>query len=807
MRKAILSVLKYAWIPCMLLSGVESFSFYQTTPNLEKSGFDGLAGTSPLLSAADISSGLLEEAHSFIEKKIHEAATQRGDRWKRDFSSLQQYEKSIEPNRRRFRQYLGIEDKTLPVANYNLGLPDRHPGISMEQFSAAGDPILVAETSKYRIFQVRWPVLNRVQGEGLLLQPKTNPVAHVIVIPDADQTPEQMAGLTTGIAPSSQMARNLAENGMQVLIPVLIDRGVLFEGKPHQQTRREWIHKQAFHMGKHLIGYEVQKVIAAIDWFSKTYGKDIKMGVAGYLEGGLIAMYTAAIDTRIDVTMVSGYFQSRENVWNEPIYRNVWGILEEFGDAEIATMIAPRSLIVEYSLVPDIWDGTKVEDTKTPKHTGYKGRISMPPFKAVQTEYDRIGKLLKPSFQKRELIDNGKGEAVALGSGQALSRFSNYLGKKQLNTISGEIPVDSRKAFDPDQRQFRQAKELDDHVQGLLHVSDYQRNNFFLDKVMPEFSKRTWSTKIGHPYYSAAPFIEKTNPYRTVFAREIIGEFDEPLSAPQPQSRKIYDTERWVGHEVRLKVYDQLSAAGVLLLPKDLKSGEKRPVVVLQHGRNGVPNVVIEGSTSYNNMGALLADRGFIVFVPYGIYNGEDRYRWLNRKANTVRKTLFSFSLAQHKQILSWLGTLPNVDKDRIAFYGKSYGGEMAMRIPSILEGYCLSICSGDFGDWSRKVADSYSKISFMNTIEWEMPYFNMGSTFSYAEMAYLIFPRPFMVERGHDDLVQPDEWVAHEYAKVKYLYSQFNMKDKTDIEYFNGGHASRNEGTFKFLHKHLNWP
>jgi len=91
--------------------------------------------------------------------------------------------------------------------------------------------------------------------------------------------------------------------------------------------------------------------------------------------------------------------------------------------------------------------------------------------------------------------------------------------------------------------------------------------------------------------------------------------------------------------------------------------------------------------------------------------------------------------------------------------------------------------------------------------IEWEMSYFNMGNTFSYAEMAYLIFPRPFMVERGRHDLVQPDEWVAYEYEKVRSLYTQFGKGDKTNIEYFNGGHASRNKDVFDFLHQHLNWP
>ncbi len=163
--------------------------------------------------------------------------------------------------------------------------------------------------------------------------------------------------------------------------------------------------------------------------------------------------------------------------------------------------------------------------------------------------------------------------------------------------------------------------------------------------------------------------------------------------------------------------------------------------------------------------------------------------------------------IAQHDQILKWLETLPFVDPKRMAFYGLSYGGETAVRVPSILERYCLSICSGDFNDWARKVAGTDHRCSFMFTDEWEMPCFNMGSTFNYAEMAYLIFPRPFMVERGHHDLVAPDEWVAHEYAKVRWLYDQFNLGDKTEIEFFNGGHTINGQRTFAFLHKHLAWP
>jgi hypothetical protein len=168
---------------------------------------------------------------------------------------------------------------------------------------------------------------------------------------------------------------------------------------------------------------------------------------------------------------------------------------------------------------------------------------------------------------------------------------------------------------------------------------------------------------------------------------------------------------------------------------------------------------------------------------------------------------LFSFIIASHDQILRWLDTQPFVDGSRIGFYGLSYGGETAVRVPPLLDKYCLSICSGDFNQWTRKVASTDEPFSFMRTIEWEMPYWNLGQTFDYAEMAYLMIPRPFMVERGHLDLVGRDQWVAHEYAKVRWLYAQLGLADRTQIEFFQGGHSMRGEGTFDFLHRHLRWP
>ncbi|MFP6888037.1 MAG: hypothetical protein VB997_10760 [Opitutales bacterium] len=185
-----------------------------------------------------------------------------------------------------------------------------------------------------------------------------------------------------------------------------------------------------------------------------------------------------------------------------------------------------------------------------------------------------------------------------------------------------------------------------------------------------------------------------------------------------------------------------------------------------------------------------------------------DKFRSLQRKANPLGKTLFTLIVAQHRQIVRWLGELPFVDPKRIAFYGLSYGGKTAMRVPALVEDYCLSICSADFNEWIRKTGTTRNdRYAYPFTIEYEIFEFDLGHTFNYAEMAGLIAPRPFMVERGHFDGVAPDEWVGAEYAKVRRLYARLGIPERTEIEWFLGPHTINGQGTFRFLDKWLNWP
>jgi hypothetical protein len=102
----------------------------------------------------------------------------------------------------------------------------------------------------------------------------------------------------------------------------------------------------------------------------------------------MLALFAAALDTRIDAACVSGYFDDRRHVWQEPADRNVFVLLEQFGDAELSTLIAPRLLVVEAARGPEL---------TLPGEGGAPGRLATPRIEDVRK--DRKG--ASPALPRR----------------------------------------------------------------------------------------------------------------------------------------------------------------------------------------------------------------------------------------------------------------------------------------------------------------------------------------------------------------------------------------------------------------------
>jgi putative membrane-bound dehydrogenase-like protein len=719
-----------------------------------------LPGTAPLEEKEDLAAKMVRGIDAFLLGQIDRAEAQRASLWKRDPSSREAYERSVLPNRERLRRMLGAQDERVPFR-------------ALELVASTEAPPLLGRGAGFEVYAVRWPVVRHVEGEGLLLVPVgKKPVASAVVLPDADQTPEMEAGLVRGIEAKDQVARQLAEAGVRVVVPLLIDRADTLSqssaGRATNQPHREFVYRPAFEMGRTLIGYEVQKVLALIDHFAQEPG--VPIGVFGQGEGGLVALYSGALDPRIDLVHVSGYFGPREKAWQEPIYRNVFGLLGEFGDAELASLISPRTLQV------DLFPAFQIAGPPAPR----QGRSGAAPGSWKSPEAGEVEKEQKRALDLvRGLAPLPPPPPLALRSG---------------DRPPTEAPVLLRSDLFAEKRLKRQFEQLVEDTQVLMRGSDRVRAAYLsgLDKKDLESYRKSAQT------------------YRDRFYHEVIGSFDEKFLPPRPRTRLLYEDPKVLGYEVVLDVWPEVFAYGILLLPRDLKEGERRPVVVCQHGLEGRPQDVADpkkDSPSYHRYAWRLAERGFVVYAPQNPYIGQDRFRGLQRKANLIGRQLFSIIIPQHQVTTDWLASLPFVDPERIAFYGLSYGGKSAMRIPAVVSRYCLSICSADFNEWIWKNASTFSPYSYVTTNEYEIFEWNLGNTFNYSEMAALIAPRPFMVERGHKDGVAPDEWVAYEYAKVKRHYDELGIGDRTELEIFNGPHTIHGQGTFDFLHKHLRWP
>ncbi len=752
-------------------------------------GISTLPGSSPLTLNGDLAAQMVEGIKRYLLRSTDKAAAERARLWKHDFGSISGYIESVSSNRDRFCQIIGAVDKRVEPQ-------------SPQVLASLAMPAPIEETHSYKMYPIRWRVFDSLMegydgldGEGLLLQPAQSPTARVIAVPDADWTPEMLAGLVPGVPSAAQFARRLAENGCQVIVPFLINRADTFSGIPGigftNQPHREWIYRMSFEAGRSIVGFEVQKIQAAVDWFAQeNKNQPLPIGIAGYGEGGLLALYTAAIDQRIESTLVSGYFQPRETVWQEPIYRDVWGLVKEFGDAELASLIAPRALIVEASQGPRV-------DGPPPVTEGHKqsacpnGKLSGPPLALAQQEFARAQKYYDGlKVNKLAFVISGGGEGLP-GSDAALQQFLRSMGSQATLLSETTPPLDNHNSYDPAGQLQRQFNQMVGFTQSLIQKSPERRKEFWARA--DSSSLQSWKTT--------------TQFYREFIWDHVIGRMPSPTLPPQARTRLILDEARYRGYEVLLDVWQDVTAYGILLVPKAIKPGEQRPVVVCQHGLEGRPSDVADpkiDSHFYHHFAARLADEGFVTYAPQNPYIGEDSFRIIQRMGHPLELSLFSFVLGQHERTLNWLAEQPFVDPHRIGFYGLSYGGKTAMRVPPFLDRYALSICSGDFNEWVWKTTNVESSYSYMLTNEYDMYEFNFANIVNYADLANLMAPRPFMVERGHDDPVGLDEWISYEYARVRRFYDQIGVGDKTEIEYFNGPHTIHGVGTFAFLRRHL---
>jgi dienelactone hydrolase len=697
-----------------------------------------LPGTSTWQFPADIVSEQYREMREFYERRIAAASRERS---------------ATTADPALFRRTIGAIDTFLPLRPTSARIGDAGP---------------------YTAALVEWPVSklgnagatggfpNLVREYGILLVPKgTGPYPAVIAIADATCSAADIAGLTDRLPAADQFARGLALRGYVVFAPFFAQRRAFSEPWTND---RSWLFRLAFLVGRHLIGSEVLQVSSAAQFLASLPLVDrTRIGVAGDRQGGLTALYSAALDPNLAAAAVAGYFDRRDSAFDEPEDRTLWRHLLGFGDAEIGAMVAPRPLIVA--------SGGKAQAKEE--------------FERVRNLYAKSGAPDRAEW----LPDAGFSEAV-------WKRLDHVL-----NPVATPAMAASTLRLDADR------------IAQIANAQFSQWQALYRNLAMEAYAARdaAWSTAPS----SLAEYQRWVEPKRQAYL-DVIGRYPDPRGPLQAHSVRIYDEPAFSGYRLSVEVYDGVHAYGILLVPKNIQPGERRPVVFTQHGLGNVPEDALgvtddpKAEALYARFGLNLVKQGYIVFAPMISTQSNPERTKLVRRAFLVGWTPVGLEIKKFGRVIDYLSTLPFVDANRFAFYGLSYGGYTALWTGPAEPRFQVVIISGNFNEWTLKNTDLTEGTSFLFH-EFSLNNFNFGilNTFGHAEIASLMAPRAVMIEIGDQDgvVMLPRRFVDIELEKVVDLYRRLGLGGRGAIAAFHGPHKIDGSQTYPILSRWLNWP
>jgi len=765
-------------------------------------------GTERLEETTPLSDRILEGSKQFLLDQWEEARQQRRQRWSHILSlGDEPLAETRQALRERLMEITGSHDQRV-VATH----PTVIESLDGSNLASGGTP------GEVPIRALQWEVLEGSTARGFWMGHREGRSGHlVIVIPDGDVALHDLLGpvpetRSRSAAATRALACELWSSGADVVVMQTIGRTAEKRRGRVELTDQEYVYRMTAVLGRHPVGLDILNLRALIDGWEAVRGDalgpdaapqspagsstGVRVGVVGHGDGGLVALLAAAIDPRIEVTMASGIWGNWEDLWRQPIGRNLFGLMSEFGEGGVVAMIAPRKVILERA-----WGQPLLVDAPG----AAPGHWQVPTATEVRTAQRELQQWFQPKSQGDATVATAE-VVMSLDAAGSVGPLGSRAGVAKLLASLGGAEVASKQdpallaasleravlPWTPESLRRWQLNQIERMVDIWVHTSRRERE--------------AWVQQLDTS--SLENYAASIRPQRERFYQVVLGRFDLPRLPPRVRSRPWKETPQWLGYEVEMDVFPQLVAGGIMLVPRDARRDAPRPAVVCVHGLEGRPEDTIENDhPAYHDFAARLCERGYIVFCPQQLYLGHDRFRVLQRIANPIGKTLFSLIIPQHQQILGFLKECPLVDPQRIGFYGLSYGGKSAMRIPSVLEDYAVAICSADYNEWVLKNVSPRDDFSYVWTPEYEIFEFNLGRTFNYAEMAALVCPRPFMVERGHFDGVGIDRWVAFEYAPVRFLYAaKLGIPERTEIEWFAGPHTIHGKGTFRFLDRHLGW-
>ena len=718
----------------------------------------------------------------YFTAQIAASPAKRDLLWRPNFSSLSAYRASVQQHRANLRAMLGLIEPKL-----------RTPQIE-----------ILRDDANLKVEDVTVPMDADWSARALVFLPRPRPIsAGIIAIPPATESREEFAGIaqcgeaaipdvarpcsSTGGTPGSQsmttpatwlqwlLARNVA-----VAIPITVERTVDHPicWQAGGKDRRRVLWRAGFIVGRTLVGMEVQQALALRQFLATQPDAAVRtIAIMGQGQGGMTALFAGAVDEQLAAVASVDYFQQRENCWREPVDQVLYGQLKEFGDAELAALIAPRPLLVVTSAEAAI-PVANVSNELARAQRFYTGLHAADKLQTLDTQ------------------DNAMGPATV--------RMAGLLGATETHNPP-ELALQMPRAK-VNQARNQHFEFWFAYLQNLIAASSQTVKSYWQLDSTP-----------------AADRLEKAQKLRAELA-QFVGVIPIDKVPMNARSALVAETDRFLAYDILLDALPGVEVYGQLLVPRRAAGDmpERLPAVVCEHGFDGAPKYVTGVGTElesndhfYHRFGQRLAERGYVVFAPYltvpevrqgpAILHRADLVNPLVRLAAPLGMMRTSIELAKLHRVIDFLQSLSFVDPDHIGYYGLSYGGYSAMWMPPLEARLKLTVISAFFNDWPTMITDTtrYGQ-SYWTLPDEDFYNWNVLNRFTHTPMIAAMWPRPVCIEYGSEDQVTTLAWHQRAWQEVNAFAQSWGMQDKIVDDDFVGPHTIHGIGTFFFLGRWL---
>lgn len=275
---------------------------------------------------------LRNEVEDYLRDEVMAYESRRDAYWQRDYTSVEAFEASVEPNRQRWQEAVGLFEGDGADLNPTLDL--------------------WYEDDRFTAWWVQIGLLGNVRGRGILALPRgrMDPAPLIIAQHGIGSSPERVFGLDDPSDIYKGYGRRLVEEGFAVIAPMNVTEAPA-------RARMERLCKL---LGKTLWGFEIYRTQRLLDYLEIREEIDAeRIGMYGISLGGAYTMFTTSLEKRIKAAVVCAWFNRRRHKMavDDPRYscflsvdeEHIWipGWLREFTDSDLATLICPRPLLIE----------------------------------------------------------------------------------------------------------------------------------------------------------------------------------------------------------------------------------------------------------------------------------------------------------------------------------------------------------------------------------------------------------------------------------------------------------------------------